>query len=74
MNVQQLDQQSVSPFLVINRDSDKTLGAVYAVSIQSATDIANTLWIQDKDALFLFDLRREFDGVQSGIAAMMSHS
>jgi hypothetical protein len=71
MNAQQLHHQPVSPFLVTNRISDKTLGAVYAVSIQSATDIANTLWVKDKDALFLFDLRKEFDGVQAG---MMSHA
>ncbi len=62
---QQLHHPPASPFLVINLDSGKTLGAVYAASIQSASDIANTLWIKDKDALYLFDLRKEFDGVQS---------
>jgi len=64
----------LKPYLVTNHVSDKTLGAVYAVSIQSAKDIANTLWVNDKDALFLFDLREEFEGVQSGMAIPMSHT
>ena len=54
----------LKPFLVTSNDFGKTLGSVYAVSIQSAMDIANTLWAKDKDALVIFDLRREFDGVQ----------
>jgi hypothetical protein len=70
MNTLQLHHQPVSPFLVTNRVSDKTLGAVYAVSIQSATDIANMLWVKDKDALFLFDLRKEFKSVQADMTIM----
>lgn len=58
MNAPQLNQQPVSPFLVTSCAYGKTLGAVYAVSIQSATDIANTLWANDKDALVVFDLSR----------------
>jgi hypothetical protein len=56
MNARQLHHQPVSAFLVTNCVSDKTLGAVYAVSIQSAKEIANTLWVKDKHALLLFDL------------------
>lgn len=66
MNAQQRYHQPVSPFLVTNGVSDKTLGAVYAVSMQSARDIANTLWVKDKDALLLFDIRKEFEGTQAG--------
>jgi hypothetical protein len=55
----------LNPFLVTNRRSDKTLGAVYAATIQSAKDIASALWVKDKDALFIFDLRKEFEGVQA---------
>ena len=58
MDAQQLHHQSASPFLVTNRYSNKTLGAVYAVSIQSAKEIANTLWVKDRHALRLFDLRK----------------
>ena len=64
----------LNPYLVTNHRSEKTLGAVYAVSIQSAKDIANTLWGEDKDALFLFDIRKEFDGVRSGMSTLMSHN
>lgn len=63
MNAQQLHHQPVLPFLVTNCVSDKTLGAVYAVSLQSAKDVANTLWVKDKDTLRIFDLRKEFDGI-----------
>jgi hypothetical protein len=70
MNVQQLHHQPVSPFLVTNRFSDKTLGAVYAVSIQSAKEIANTLWVKDKHALLLFDLRKEFKSMQTSMNIM----
>lgn len=58
----------MKPFLVTSRVSHKTFGAVYAVSIQSAKDIADTLWEKDKGVLFLFDLREEFDGIQAGKA------
>ena len=51
------------PFLVASRTSNKTLGAVYAVSIQSAKDIAGTLWAKDRETLFLLDLREEFKGI-----------
>ena len=52
------------PFLVTHSTFGKTLGSVYAVSIQSDRDIANTLWANDKDDLVIFDLRRTFDSVQ----------
>lgn len=70
MNAQQLHHQPVSPFLVTNRVSNKTLGAVYAISIQSAKEIANTLWIKDKHALLLFDLRKEFKSAQASMTIM----
>ena len=54
----------LKPFLVTSNVFGKTLGSVYAVSIQSARDIANTLWAKDKEALVIFDLRRTFDGAQ----------
>jgi len=54
----------LKPFLVTSNASGKTFGSVYAVSIQSAKDIANTLWARDKDALVVFDLRKAFDSVQ----------
>lgn len=57
------------PFLVANRVSNKTLGAVYAASMQSAMDIAGTLWEKDKDALFLLDFRKELDGGQAALTA-----
>jgi hypothetical protein len=70
MTAQQLHHQPVLPFLVTNCVSNKTLGAVYAVSIQSAKDIANVLWVNDNDALHLFDIRREYEGVHSDKIAM----
>lgn len=54
----------IKPFLVTSNVFGKTLGSVYAVSIQAAKDIADTLWANDKDTLVIFDLRREFDGVR----------
>ena len=54
----------LKPFLVANIISGKIKGSVYAVSILSAKDIANILWAGDKEALVVFDLRKEFDGVQ----------
>ena len=63
MNAQQLHHQPALPFLVTNCVSDKTLGTVYAASIQSAKAVANTLWLKDKDMLRLFDLRKEYDGI-----------
>lgn len=54
----------IKPFLVTSSVFGKTLGSVYAVSIQSARDIANTLWAKDRDSLVIFDLRSAFDGVQ----------
>ncbi len=74
MNAQQLHRQPILPFLVTNCVSNKTLGAVYAVSIQSAKDIANVLWVNDNDALLLFDLRREFERGHSDKIAMALHS
>jgi hypothetical protein len=70
MNTQQLHHQPVLPFLVTNCVSDKTLGAVYAVSIQSAKDIANMLWVNDNDALLLFDFRKGVEGAYSDKIAM----
>lgn len=64
MNAQQLQRQPVSPFLVASHVFGKTLGAVYAVSIHSARDIANTLWEKDKDSLVIFDLHGKFNAVQ----------
>lgn len=61
MRTQQLSKQTLLPFLVTDRVTEKTLGAVYAVSIQSAQNIANSLWINDKGTLKLFDLREEFN-------------
>ena len=61
----------LNPYLVTNHISNKTLGAVYATSIQSAKVIANALWIKDKGALCLFDLRKEFDETQSGMPCLM---
>ena len=57
------------PFLVTNRVSNKTLGAVYAASLQSAQDIAGALWEKDKEALFLLDFRKELDGGQTTLSA-----
>lgn len=54
----------LKPFLVTSNNFGKTLGSVYAVSIQSARDIANTLWAKDRDALVIFDFHREFDGAR----------
>ena len=64
MSAQQLHYQHATPFLVTSPVFGKTLGAVYAVSVQSAKDIANTLWEKDKDALVVFDLRSKFDAMQ----------
>ena len=52
------------PFLVTSNVFGKTLGSVYAVSIQSARNIASTLWAADKDALVIFDLCGELEGVR----------
>lgn len=57
MNAQQLHQQAAIPFLVASRAMGKTLGAVYAASMQSAVDIANTLWADDREMLVIVDLR-----------------
>lgn len=61
----------LNSYLVANHISNKTLGSVYALSIQSAQDIASALWVNDKDALVLFDLRKEFDAAQSGKPYLM---
>lgn len=55
----------LKPFLVASRISNKTLGAVYAASIESAKDIAGTLWANDKATLSLFDLRENTDGAHA---------
>lgn len=52
-------------FLVAHRTSEKTLGAVYAPSLQTAMDIAGALWAAHKDALSLFDVRQEFECAQA---------
>jgi hypothetical protein len=70
MNARQLHHQPVSAFLVTNCVSDKTLGAVYAVSIQSAKEIANTLWVKDKHTLLLFDLHKEFKSAHADMTIM----
>jgi len=54
----------LKPFLVTSNVFGKTLGSVYAASIHSAREIANTLWADDKDSLVIFDIRNEFEGVQ----------
>lgn len=64
MNTQQLHHQPATPFLVTSHVFGKTLGAVYAVSFQSAREIADRLWAKDKDALVIFDLHSKFGGVQ----------
>lgn len=63
----------LKPFLVTSRISHKTFGAVYAASLQSAQSIADTLWKEDKDALYLFDLREKFDGIHASTTAMAAH-
>lgn len=45
----------LKPFLVTSHVLGKTLGAVYAESIQSAGNIAKMLWAKDKDSLVIFD-------------------
>ena len=52
----------IKPFLVTNSVFGKTLGSVYAASIQSSRDIANMLWANDRDSLVIFDLGSKFDG------------
>ena len=61
MNAQ--NQQTVTPFLVASRIFGKTLGAVYAASTESATDIANRLWAGDRDVLVIVDLGRKPAGM-----------
>lgn len=61
----------LNSYLVANHISHKTLGSVYAMSIESAQSIASALWLNDKDALVLFDLRKTFDEAQSGKPYLM---
>jgi hypothetical protein len=61
----------LNSYLVANQISNKTLGSVYAMSMESAQNIASALWINDKDALVLFDLRKKFDETKSGKSYLM---
>ncbi len=61
----------LNSYLVANHISRKTLGSVYAESIESAQGIASTLWGNDKEALVLFDMSQKSGKTQTGKPQLM---
>lgn len=61
----------LNSYLVANHISRRTLGSVYAESLESAQDIASTLWVSDKDELVLFDMNQKASKSQSGKPHLM---